>query len=141
MRRRIGPGPWQAQLRNWVVRSFGAQAFHAFWRYWNPIYGYVLLYRVYHPLRRWLPHSLAVWLTFVACGFVLHDLVGWALTRRVYFPEMTLMFVLFGAGAVVSERVRMNLARSPLVLRLAVNVACLLLCWRLSALLAAVAPA
>jgi hypothetical protein len=137
VQRRLGPGPGTAQLRNWVVRSFGARSFHEFWRYWNPLYSYVLLYFVYQPLRRWMPHLLAVWLTFVVCGFVLHDLVGWTLARRVRFPEMTLMFVLFGAGAVLSERTRMNLARWPLAARMVVNVACLLFCWRVSALVAA----
>src|SRR4051812_16714546 len=73
---RLGVG-WRCQLPNLVMRPLGANSPADFWRYWNPVYGYALSYWSYRPLRRVLPRPLAVWLTFLLCGFVLHDLVGW----------------------------------------------------------------
>jgi hypothetical protein len=77
------------QLKNWFERSWGARSFADFWRCFNPVYGYYLSYHAYRPLRRVVPRALAMWLTFIASGFLLHDLVGWALGRRIRFPEMT----------------------------------------------------
>jgi hypothetical protein len=68
-----------AQLGNWLKSSWGASSFAEFWRYFNPVYGYVLYYYSYRPLRRALQRPAAMWLTFVVCGFLLHDLVGWPL--------------------------------------------------------------
>jgi hypothetical protein len=123
--RRLGRGS-AAMLRNWALRSFGAATLGEFWQYWNPVYGYVLAYYVYRPLRRTLPRAWAVWLTFVACGFGLHDLVGWALARQVRIPEMTLLFVLFGAEVIVAERLHLDLSGRPLLVRVVANCAWLL---------------
>ena len=81
---------------------------------------------MYRPLRRKLPRPLAVWLTFVACGFVLHDLVGWVLARQVRVPEMTLLFVLFGAEVILADRLHLNFSRQPLLVRVMANCAWLL---------------
>jgi hypothetical protein len=70
-----------------------------------------------------------VWLTFDACGFFLHDLLGWTLARRVRFPEMTLLFVLFGAGVVLGEACRRDFSRCPFAVRALVNVAFLAGAW------------
>src|SRR5690348_16822353 len=75
--RRLGQGS-ATMLRTWVVKALGAPSFTEFWQYWNPVYGYFLYYYAYRPLHRFLPRALAMWLTFVACGFVLHDALGWA---------------------------------------------------------------
>src|SRR5215203_1711587 len=60
--------------RNWFVRPLSANSFSRFWYCWNPVYGYPLLFYVYRPLRRPLPRSCAVLLTFMVSGFFLHDL-------------------------------------------------------------------
>jgi hypothetical protein len=56
-------------------------------------------------------------------GFLLHDLVGCALGWHVWFPEMTLVFALFGIGAVASAALRMDISRCPLALRVGTNLA------------------
>src|SRR5437763_2985091 len=104
--RRLGRGSW-TQTRNVFAKPFGARSFAEFWRYWNPVYGYFLYYYSYRPLRRVLPRPAAAWTTFLLCGFLLHDLVGWLATRTMRFPEMTLLFALFGAGVVASEAPRL----------------------------------
>jgi D-alanyl-lipoteichoic acid acyltransferase DltB (MBOAT superfamily) len=45
---RGGPQAWF----NFFVRPFGARSFAEFWRFWNPVYSYFLLYFVYRPLAR-----------------------------------------------------------------------------------------
>jgi MBOAT, membrane-bound O-acyltransferase family len=64
----------------------GARSFAEFWRLWNSVYGYFLGYFVYRPLARRLPRPLAAIATFVACGFLLHDL---PVHRRVLEPDLT----------------------------------------------------
>jgi hypothetical protein len=125
LERRLGRGS-AAMLRNWALRSFGAATLGEFWQYWNPVYGYVLAYFVYCPLRRKLPRAWAVWLTFVACGFGLHDLVGWVLARQMRIPEMTLLFVLFGAEVIVTEHLHLDLSGQALFVRVVANCAWLL---------------
>lgn len=122
--RRLGRGA-TTQLRNVLVRPLGASSFSQFWRYWNPVYGYFLSYYAYRPLRRVLPRPLAVWLTFVGCGFLLHDLVGWAWAGHACFPEVTAMFALFGVGAVLSDALRVDLARYPFAVRAFANASCI----------------
>ena len=72
---RLGdPRPFWHFARTWFLKPLGAPSFRAFWTYWNPVYGYLLLYFVYRPLRRYLPRSIATFLTFVVSGLLLHDL-------------------------------------------------------------------
>ena len=132
--RHLGRGS-STMLRNWLLRSFGAGTFGGFWRYWNPVYGYVLSYYAYRPLRAVLPRPLAVWLTFVACGFLLHDLVGWLLARQARAPEMTVLFALFGAAVVMSEALRLDLSTRPLPMRVLANCGWLFGAWALTRLI------
>lgn len=117
------------QLKNWFERSWGARSFADFWRYFNPVYGYYLSYHAYRPLRRVVPRALAMWLTFIASGFLLHDLVGWALGRRIRFPEMTLVFALLGLGALASDAFHMDMSRWPFVARAGANIAYIVVCF------------
>lgn len=113
---------------NFFIRPFGARSFSEFWRLWNPVYGYFLTYYAYRPLTRILPRPAAMLLTFVLAGFVLHDLPAWLATRRVLPPGATVAFVLFGVGAVASDRVGMDLGSWPVWTRALVNVAYLIVC-------------
>lgn len=115
-------GPWQAAQRMFT-RSFGAQSFVAFWRYWNPVYGYFLYYWSYRPLRRYLPRPIALVLTFALCGFLLHDIVHIAFTG---VPLVTMWFLVLGVGAYASEVLRMDLSRRPYLVRAGAQVLYLL---------------
>ena len=99
------------------------------------MYGYVLFYYAYRPLRSVLPRPLAVWLTFVACGFVLHDLVGWLLARHARAPEMTVLFALFGAAVVLGEALHLDLSSRPLAIRGLANCGWLFGGWALMRLM------
>jgi D-alanyl-lipoteichoic acid acyltransferase DltB (MBOAT superfamily) len=110
------------------IRPFGAPSLAAFWRRWNPVYGYILYYYSYRPLLQVMPRTAAMMLTFVACGFLLHDLPAWLFTRQVLPPGATIAFFLFGIGAVISDRVQMDLSRWPVIGRVTVNLTYLAIC-------------
>jgi hypothetical protein len=87
------------------------------------VYGYFLSYYFYRPLSRIVPRSAAVLATFVACGFLAHDLPAWLFARRVLPPGGTIAFVMFGLGAIFGEWFHMDLSRWPTPARAAINVA------------------
>ena len=107
-----------------LVRTFGAPSFDQFWRYWNPVYGY-LYYRCYRPLRRFFPRAVCVLLTFAASGFLLHDLpFGWwiRLIRSIEtVPFVTLWFCLMGALTLVSRALGWNMSSLPMWVRVTLN--------------------
>jgi hypothetical protein len=127
LRFRLGPIGGKAGGRsawfNFFIRPFGAGSFAQFWRLWNPVYGYFLYYYSYRPLSRVVPRPAAMLATFVACGFLLHDLPAWLFARRVLPPGATIAFVMFGLGAVLSEWLHMDISRWPTLFRAAINIA------------------
>lgn len=113
-------------LRNFFLVPLCSRSFGEFWRLWNPIFGYVLLFHVYKPLRRRLPRPLAAYLTFLASGFLLHDL-PFSLSADLYrgrpaSPVVTLLFAIFGGLAQLSESLGIDLSRSPPWVRAASNL-------------------
>ena len=116
--RGAGPG----EIGRWYRRSFGATSPARFWHYWNPLYGYYLSYFVFKPLSRLLPRAIALYLTFLVCGFVAHDLLVWAIAREPRFPIFAVLFSLFAAEVIVTEAVGFNLAGRPFALRVVANV-------------------
>jgi hypothetical protein len=132
---RLGPSSSPGNLlREMFVRSFGAGSFDRFWRNWNPVYGYALYYWCYHPLRRYLPRSVSVLLTFAASGFFLHDLpTGWWIRLIRYLqggsfpiPFVALWFSLMGILTILSRALRIEYAGWPFAARASINVGCIL---------------
>ncbi len=118
----MGPQGGTTAWFNFFIKPLGASSFAGFWRAWNPVYGYFLYYYSYRPLAVFLPRAAAMLFTFVVCGFVLHDLPAWALTTRVLPPGATIVFILFGLGAVLGEAFHMDLSRYPLLARAGFNI-------------------
>lgn len=108
-------------VANWFLRPLCATSFRGFWRYWNPVYGYVLLFYVYRPLRRFLPRPLATYLTFLASGFLLHDL-PFNSRGGLATPAVTILFAIFGAFVLAEEALHIDLSRYPAPLRAAANL-------------------
>jgi D-alanyl-lipoteichoic acid acyltransferase DltB (MBOAT superfamily) len=104
-----------------LLRSFGASSFEAFWRYWNPIFGYFLGRYVYSPLRRVLPAALALVITFLVCG-ALHDLVTMAV-RGSWAFLFTPWFLFLSVGVLVSRATHMNISRLAWPVRATTHVA------------------
>jgi hypothetical protein len=119
-------------LKEMLVRSFGASSFHEFWRYWNPVYGYYLYYKCYKPLKKYLPRSLCVMLTFAASGFFLHDLpFGWWIRFIRYFdtgsfplPFVTIWFSLMGAFTLITRALKVDVGGQKFAFRVIVNSLC-----------------
>jgi hypothetical protein len=108
-------------LRAMFDRSPGASSFAGFWRCWNPIFGYVLGRNVFAPLRRVLPSSLSLVLTFVVCG-VLHDLVTPAVRGSPAFL-FTPWFQFLGIGVLLGSAPRMDASSRSWPVRAGVNIA------------------
>jgi hypothetical protein len=127
---RLGRGqPWWRQSYNVLARPLAAPSFAAFWRSWNPVWGYCLYHWSYKPARRVLPRPAAVMVTFSASGLA-HNLLAAAMSRH-FNPFVTVWFVLYGTVTVVSEALRMDLSRLPAPARVVVNLAYLVGCYRL----------
>jgi MBOAT, membrane-bound O-acyltransferase family len=131
------------QAVNLLARPFGADSFAGFWRYWNPVWSYYLTYYCYRPLRDRMPRPLAVWLTFLLCGFA-HDLPFVAIAflnreRRATF-SLTMFFALAGGVVVVTERLRIRFAGLPTFAKWALHAAMLMACYKTALLLTATHP-
>ena len=121
-------------LKEMLVRSFGADSFHEFWRYWNPIYGYYLHYKCYKPLQKYFPRYMCVILTFAASGFFLHDLpLGWWLLFIRFFqtgnfpiPFVTIWFSLVGLITLATRILNVDVGRQKLAFRVVVNSMCII---------------
>jgi D-alanyl-lipoteichoic acid acyltransferase DltB (MBOAT superfamily) len=128
LRFRLGNRGGTTAWFNFFIRPFGASSFAQFWRLWNPVYGYFLSYYSYRPLSRLMPRSAAMLITFVACGFLLHDLPAWVFTGRVLPPGAAITFFMFGLGAIASDRFNMDLSHWPIAARAVVNITYLASC-------------
>ena len=121
VRRRNGvPLGGSGSLRNMFYRSLGAGTFAAFWRYWNPVWGYYLSRYIYTPLKRWLPSTISLVLTFVVCGAV-HDIVVSAVLGRVV-NIFTPWFFLMGIGVAVSQAMRVDYSNFVWPIRAFINI-------------------
>ena len=113
-------------LRNFFLVPLCSRSFGEFWRLWNPIFGYVLIFFVYRPLRGRMPQPVAVYLTFLPSGFLLHDqpfnLSADLYRGRLEFPVVTLLFAVFGLLTLLSEALAIDLSRFPPWVRAASNV-------------------
>ena len=111
-------------------RSLGAGSFAAFWQYWNPIFGYYLAKYVDSPLRRIVPRSIALVLTFAICG-ALHDVAATAVRGSVGF-FCTTMFFFFGVGVLVGRWAGLDFSSLPWPARAGINLTYLLSCLALT---------
>ncbi len=121
-----------ALLGRMFCLSFGAVSFRDFWRYWNPVYGYVLNYYCYKPLQRLLPRPVCVVATFAASGFILHDLpFGWWIralrTNSLPLPFVALWFSLMGLLVLLTDSFNLSWGSRSALARAALNGACIVL--------------
>ncbi len=125
-------------LHRLFIRPFLAPSFPAFWRDWNPAYRYLLALYFYRPLHRRFPRGLAVFLTFVGCGLLLHDLpffAGYRWFRGEFaLPAGTILFSIFGLLTLLSERIGLDFSKYPTIVRAAANVGWIVLSIGLSRL-------
>lgn len=99
-------------IRSMVLKPFMAPSLRSFWKYWNPGYGYFLLYFCYKPLRKVFPHWVSLWITFFTCG-MLHDIfyifpLMIMNNGNMPIPFVTTWFVLIGLGIIVTDYLGIN---------------------------------
>ena len=127
---RLGPGSVICMVWNMFWRSFTAPTLSAFWRYWNPGYGFFLLNYCYGPLRKHVPHSIALILTFSSCGFFAHDCLAlipasFMGNKSLFFPFVTCWFLLISISILAAEGLAVNLESLPPLTRIPVHVSVL----------------
>lgn len=110
-RRLGGYGNTWRGLAYMLRQAFTASTFGGFWRYWNPLFSYYLLYVCYQPLSRRLPRGLALGLTFGLSGAV-HDFAASLIKGQVVFLFVPI-FMLWGGMVVVEEAIGWHLRSWP----------------------------
>jgi len=113
-----------------LYRSLGAGTFAGFWRYWNPVWGYYLGRYIHAPLKRWLPPTMSLVVTFVVSGAV-HDAAASAGTRRMVFI-LTPWFFLMGLGVVIGQAMQLNYSHFAWPVRAFINISYIGVCLALS---------
>jgi hypothetical protein len=115
--------------------AFGASTVAGFWRHWNPVVQQFLSTFVYAPLRRFLPRTLAVLLTFALCGAA-HDVIILLPLSLVgsldFFPVVTVAFLFIAAAVVITEGLRVSFPQWSFTRRAATHAAVLLMAFALS---------
>lgn len=113
-------------LSNMLRRSLGANSFHVFWRYWNPIWGYYLSKNVMRPLGRFLPLWLAVIATFAVSG-AMHDLAVSIVKFRFTF-FFTPWFSLMSFFVLATDRFGISYGQYPWPIRALINTTLIVIC-------------
>lgn len=127
IRRRTGvPAGGRGGLRNMFYRSLGASSFAGFWRYWNPVFGFLLGRYIFVPLKRFLPPAIALIATFVVCGAI-HDLVTTAARGSAAFL-FTPWFFFLALGLLAGRAARRDLSAQPWLIRATANLAYIIAC-------------
>jgi hypothetical protein len=93
--------PWPFLKRGFIDAWF-EPGFHRFWRVWNPPFSYVT-YVIYRFLGGKRSMLLSTLLTFMLCGFLLHDIFGLVFEQVIGFRN-TLVFLFFGLFTLLSRR-------------------------------------
>lgn len=107
-------------VRNMFLKPFVSPSLKSFWNYWNPSWGYFLLFYSYKPIKTIFPHWVALILTFIISGLI-HDLiyiVPMMLKEiRFIFPFITVWFLIISIGVLLTELVKINFKKISLIYR------------------------
>ncbi|WP_184176705.1 MBOAT family O-acyltransferase [Rhabdobacter roseus] len=107
-------------IRNMFLKPFVSSSFRSFWKYWNPSWGFFLLYYCYKPIKTIFPHWVALMLTFLMSGLI-HDMIYILpmLMKEIkfIFPFITVWFLIISIGILLSEYLRINFNKTSLLFR------------------------
>lgn len=117
---RTGSSKVSLIIRNMFLRPFVSSSFKSFWKYWNPSWGYFLLFYCYKPVKSVLPHWVALIITFLISGLI-HDIiyiVPMMINQiRFIFPFITVWFLIISIGILVTEYLHINFNKVSLMFR------------------------
>lgn len=113
-------------LKNNLYKSLGAKNFAAFWNYWNPIFGYFLGKKIFKPLKKTIPISLSLILTFIFCGLI-HDFVI-TITRGKISFFFSVWFLLMGICVLLSKYFQYDFSQKQWIFRTLTNLLIITFC-------------
>lgn len=99
-------------VRNMFLKPFLTSSLRSFWKYWNPSWGYYLLFYSYKPFKTIFPPWAALILTFIISG-LFHDMI-YILPMMIMngagfvFPFITVWFVIIAIGILLTEYLALN---------------------------------
>lgn len=103
-------------VRNMFIKPFFSNSLRSFWKYWNPGFGYYLLYYCFKPLRKIFPNWISILLTFLICG-LLHDAI-FVIPLMIMnssgfiFPFITVWFLTISIGILITELVHIDFKKT-----------------------------
>ncbi len=107
-------------IRNMFFKPFMASSFRSFWKYWNPSWGYYLLFYCYKPMRIIFPYWVALIISFLICGLI-HDMIYILpiMFNKVefVFPFITVWFMIISFGIVLTEYFEINFNKTKMMFR------------------------
>lgn len=107
-------------IRNMFFKPFVSPSFRSFWKYWNPTWGYYLLFYCYKPVKTFFPHWVALIITFLISG-LFHDVIYIApiMMKEVkfVFPFITVWFFIISIGILLTEYLNIDFKKISLMFR------------------------
>ena len=119
-----------SSLTNMLKNALGAKNFSQFWLYWNPIWGYYLATKIQKPLTQFLPHSIALILTFSISG-LLHDLAVSLIKKETFFV-CTPWFSVMSLVVIASQKLSMDMSKFPFISRAFIHSSAVVICYWVS---------
>jgi hypothetical protein len=107
-------------IRNMFFKPFVSSSFRSFWKYWNPTWGYFLLFYCYKPIKTIFPHWVALIITFLISG-LFHDIIYiipmMMKEVKFVFPFITVWFFIISIGILLTEYLQIDLNKINLMVR------------------------
>lgn len=108
-------------IRNMLLKPFISTSLRSFWHYWNPGYGYYLLFYCYKPIRKLLPNWVSLIITFIVCGF-LHDIFYLAPMMimnggEFVLPFLTTWFFIISIGILMADYLKIRFDKINIIFR------------------------
>lgn len=113
-------------VQKMFFKPFVSSSFRSFWNYWNPGFGFYLLFYIYKPTQQLLPQSIALMLTFLVSGF-LHDILyifPMVIINGVkfIFPFISVWFLIIALGILMTDFLKVNFKTVSTTTRIAFHI-------------------
>lgn len=107
-------------IRNMFFKPFVSSSFKSFWKYWNPSWGYFLLFYCYKPIKTIFPDWAALIITFLISGLV-HDII-YIIPMMInevefVFPFITVWFLIISIGILLTEYLQIDFNKTNIIFR------------------------
>ena len=107
-------------IRNMFFKPFLSSSLKSFWKYWNPTWGYFLLFYCYKPIKTIFPAWVSLIITFIISG-LFHDIIYiipmMMKEGKFVFPFITVWFFIISIGILLTEYLQINFIKTNLLFR------------------------